>query len=300
VTEPGHIWRQIEALLAGATGRVTLVAPFIKREVFEAALAAVPTSVRDIQCVTRWSVMEVAAGVSDPEIMDIAKLDGRPNVLLCHALHAKLFLVDDRCLVGSANLTSKATGRIPQENIEILVESDAAHPEVRRLLHLIEAEAISATPELAASVRAQADLLKQSGHAAVLPGGEEQPSRWYPITRRPERIYPLYCGRGDYSPSVQEGIIRDLAHLDIPPGLSEEDFNNAVRIKLHAMPEIQGLLANGRLSNLELEKAIAQQTGATERAARRATENIAEWLKYFDHFYTAVGSWELRPGRELT
>jgi hypothetical protein len=84
-----HVWRQIEDLLATARGRVVLVAPFIKKEVFVAAVNAVTAAEAEILCVTRWSVLEVAAGVSDPEIAEIAATDDRISIRLCHDLHAK-------------------------------------------------------------------------------------------------------------------------------------------------------------------------------------------------------------------
>jgi hypothetical protein len=37
----------------------------------------------------------------------------------------------------------------------------------------------------------------------------------------------------------------------------------------------------------------------TDEQAKRATETIAAWLRHFGHFYTDVGTWEIRHGREL-
>jgi len=203
-------------------------------------------------------------------------------------------------LVGSANLTGKATGRVPHENLEILVDVALAHPEVQHLLDRIAATAIPATPEIATSVREQANLLGLNDRAVFVTGeADQRPGHWYPTTRRPDRLFPAYRGRGDFSKAVREGIVYDLAHLDIAPGLSEQDFNQAVKMRLREMPEIQGLLSDGSLGNLELQQTISAQTGAAQREAQRAAENIAAWLKYFDRYYTNVASWELRPGREL-
>ncbi|MET7400628.1 phospholipase D family protein [Dactylosporangium sp. NPDC005572] len=299
MSEAGRVWAQVENLLRPAEQRVVLVAPFIKLDVFEAAVRTVPRTVTDITCVTRWSVAEVAAGVSDTEILEAAQRDGRVAVLLCHTLHAKLFLADDRCLVGSANLTGRATGRVPQPNLEILVNVAASHPEVRHLLDRIQAMAIPATANIAASIREQADLLRKDRPMIVTGEADELPTRWYPTTRRPDRLYTAYRGRGDFSAAVREGIVYDLAHLDVAPGLDEPSFNEAVRLRLRSIQEIPGLLKDGILNSLELQEVIADHTGMDNREAQRATETIAAWLRYFDRFYTNVASWELRPGREL-
>jgi hypothetical protein len=299
MTEAGRVWAQVEELLRRAEQRVILVAPFIKLDVFEATLAVVPRRVIDVTCVTRWSVAEVAAGVSDTQIFQAAQQDGRVAVRLCHALHAKLFLADDQCLVGSANLTGKATGRVPEPNLEILVNVATTHPEVRHLLDRIDATAVAATDEVAATIQEQADLLRQDRPMIVTGETDVLPSRWYPITRRPDRLYTAYCGRGDLSAAVRKGIVYDLAHLDAAPGLDESTFNEAVRRRLRAIPEIQALLKDGVLNSLELQQLIADHTGMSRREAKRATETIAAWLRYFDRFYTNVASWELRPGREV-
>jgi hypothetical protein len=296
----GRVWRQVQAHLARATEHVQLIAPFIKLDVFQAALAAVPETVQRIDCVTRWSVAEVAAGVSDPEIVQLANGDQRIRLRLCHNLHAKLFVADAAALAGSANLTNKAMGTIPRHNLELLVETDLAHPEVQHLLQSIDQTAILATEEIAVAIREQANLLNET-NSTIIVAGENLPrvTIWYPATRRPDRLYVAYLGKADVPPAVQEGLSRDLAFLDVPPGLSETDFNETVREHLSAIPEIKRLVSGERLNNLDIQASVAERADVGDREARRITETLAEWLKYFDQFYMDVAIWELRPGQEL-
>ena len=295
----GRVWHQVQALLARATEHVQLIAPFIKLDVFQAALAAVPGAVQRIDCVTRWSVAEVAAGVSDPEIVQLARVDHRLHVRLCHNLHAKLFLADTEGLAGSANLTNKAIGTTPQHNLELLVETDLSHPEVQHLLQRIDQTAVPATQEIAAAIREQADVLNQT-NSTIIVAGENHPrvAVWYPVTRRPDRLYVAYLGKSDVPPAVREGLSRDLMFLDVPPGLGEADFNEAVRVRLSEIPEIKRLVSGERLNNLDIQASVVERAGVNEREARRITETIAEWLRYFDQFYMDVATWELRPGQE--
>ncbi|MFB7269630.1 phospholipase D family protein [Streptomyces sp. NPDC056244] len=299
-----HIWRQIEQLLAGAAKRVILVAPFIKKEVFRAALDAIPRSVTEIQCVTRWSVAEVAAGVSDPEIAEIAEADGRPTILLCHNLHAKLYLADDRCLVGSANLTGRATGRVLGSNVELLLEAGAAHSEVQRVLDAIGATSVPASSDLARQIREQADLLRADEDAprVLIVGQGPTRARWLPETRNPERLHRVYSGRyRNIGSDVLAGVLRDLAHLDVPPGLPEQAFGKAVLDCLRSMPEIRQLFDVGTLNLDDAKRELAVSGACTEEQAQRAVETIAQWLNYFDEVHLVpVGPWEIRQGREIT
>lgn len=299
-----HIWQQIEQLLTGASERVVLVAPFIKKEVFRAALAAIPRHVEEIQCVTRWSVAEVAAGVSDPEIAEIADADGRPHILLCHNLHAKVYLADDRCLVGSANLTGRATGRVPDTNVELLLKADAAHPEVQRVLDAIAATSVPASADLARQIREQADLLKADEDAprVFVAGQGPTRGRWLPETRNPERLYRVYSGRyRNIGTDVLTGVLRDLVHLDVPPGLSEQAFGEAVLAGLRSVPEIRRLFEVGTLNLDDAKRELAGSGACTREQAQRAVETIAQWLNYFDDVHLVpVGPWEIRQGKEIT
>ncbi|WP_031168022.1 phospholipase D family protein [Streptosporangium roseum] len=299
MTQPDHIWQQIEELTHHASRCVTLIAPFIKKPIFEAVVTLVPASVERIHCVTRWIPAEVAAGVSDPEIIELTASDERVHVSLCPALHAKIYIADDRCLVGSANLTGKATGRVPYANFELLVETATAHPEVQRVLGQVRAAATDATPHLAELVRKQAEFLQADESTPSIEREGLPTPRWYPATRRPENLYAFYSGQGTFASAVETGILRDLALLNIPVGLGEAEFNAAVRTRLHGMPELQKLQTGESLSNVELERAIAKHAGVNNNLARRRTENIAAWLQHFDRYYTEVGVWELRRGHEL-
>ncbi|MEV6743428.1 phospholipase D family protein [Streptomyces sp. NPDC051080] len=302
---PDHVWRQIEGLLATAHGRVVLVAPFIKKDVFKFALDAVADPDVEILCVTRWSVLEVAAGVSDPEIADLAVRDGRVKILLCHDLHAKLYIADRRCLVGSANLTAKATGLRQPRNAELLLEVPHVHPEVQLLLEYIEEHGVPASTELAHQIREQADLLREDEDSAemiVVAGSTDQDrTRWRPETRDPQRLYRIYRGaKHDFVSEILAGVVRDLAYLDVPPGLDEQNFSAAVLQRLYEMPEIGQLITEKRLNMDDLQQRVMEADGCSEAFARRAAENIGEWLKYFDEVRVVpTGPWEIRYGREL-
>jgi phospholipase D-like protein len=297
-----HVWSQIQALLSGARSRVVLIAPFIKLDVFAAALGAIPDSVRDVSCVTRWSVAEVAAGVSDPEIVQAADRDGgRCTVSIYHALHAKLILVDDVSLVGSANLTGRATGLVQPENLEILVEISSSNEEITRLLHRVS-HAVPATNELAEQIREQANMLCATAPDFVkqLAVSTDHHPPFLPVTRSPKLLYGAYRGQMSKYPSdVAAGLVTDLSTLDIPLGLDETDFNSAVRQQLRSTPMLESLFSQGRLGSVELQRHIAQNHGLADDRASRVAQNLASWLEHFEQVHSvAVGAWEIRLGPE--
>ena len=100
---------RLKSFLGKAKIRVMLCAPFIKEKVLQTILEVVPEPV-PVQIVTRWRAKEVAAGISDLEVFHIAKERSNTTLALLDDLHAKLYLADEQCLVGSANLTGRGLG----------------------------------------------------------------------------------------------------------------------------------------------------------------------------------------------
>ncbi|MGA5427878.1 phospholipase D family protein [Streptomyces koyangensis] len=302
---PDYVWGQLHELLSSASERVVLVAPFIKKEVFAAAVAALGDRDVELLCVTRWAVMEIAAGVSDPEIAEVAERDPRVSIVLCHDLHAKVYVADDRCLVGSANLTGRATGRRIPKNLEVLVEVPADHPEVRLVLDQVRRTAVPADAEMGRRLREQANLLANDEGwpdlVAVVDEVDSTPTRWRPETRMPARLSRVYRGlKCDFPHEILAGVVRDLAHLDISPGLDETAFSSAVRTRLYELAEVAALARTGSLNQVDLQRSIMEADGCEEEVAQRAAENIAEWLKYFDEVrIVQTGPWELMQGREI-
>jgi hypothetical protein len=272
---------RLYALLRQAHFRVVLGAPFIKLRPFQEALQVIPGSVKDVVVVTRWSAAEVAAGVSDPEIISAVEADGRGRVLLRHDLHAKLYVADEVCLVGSANLTGKALGTAANPNVELLVEMPSTDPHVAKVLTVLLHASQIATPGLATAVRAQADLLLE--HGLVQPGvgsGESVGQSWYPSSRAPAHLYEVYSGRtAGKSTAALAAALADLQSLDLPFGLDGAVFRAAVAARLASLPEVVALDQAGEVSVRELEEALRQRPGVTDAAD--AAEALTRWLLYF-------------------
>ena len=92
---------ELSSLLSGAQQNVLIVAPFIRSEAFSRLLDSIPIGTKTT-VVTRWRLADLLAGTSDLGIYDLSESRSIP-LYLRHDLHAKIFAVDDTCLVGPAN-----------------------------------------------------------------------------------------------------------------------------------------------------------------------------------------------------
>ena len=230
MTKPDRTQGQRIRTLFRQASHATVIAPFIKTDALRSLLEAIPARAF-IRCVTRWLPAEVAAGVSDLEVLDVLAERGTHELLLTDRLHAKLYIADNHCLAGSANVTLSGLGEANHVgNIEILVDTDLDDPAVAATLHSIESDAIPATRSIANAVRRLADVLPDTptfGFNAA----------WHPVSRHPEQAYRLYSDPpSGFLSAANRMLLADIARSNISPGLGEREFRKAVRELLRAIP----------------------------------------------------------------
>ena len=87
-------------LMRDATNRVVIVAPYMKFPTIHRLLDAIPDTVSECICITRWLPEDIASGVCDLEIFDYLA-QARGGRLLVHPhLHAKYYSNGSQSLVG--------------------------------------------------------------------------------------------------------------------------------------------------------------------------------------------------------
>ena len=269
---------RIRALFGGASGEVSVIAPFIKVDALRSLLDAIPPDTY-VHCVTRWLPREVAAGVSDPEIVDILEDRGNFTLSLVDRLHAKLYLAGERCLAGSANVTSTGLGERGDPNIEVLVETTVSDPGIAATLDEISHAKRPATRLMAQAARRLADSLTTSAEVAANP---EAP--WFPTSRRPQYAYQFYRQPpGGYRKTADRLLLADVANSDLQPGLEEEEFRSAICSLLGAIPIAKPLLA--ATEDTILTRADAHPYLSTISGDDFTTDDLwlafVNWMAYF-------------------
>lgn len=273
---------RLRALFADGGSNVGIVAPFIKVGALRSLLDVLADSVH-VRCVTRWRPREVAAGVSDPEILELFEERGNFTLSVVDELHAKLYFAGGRCLAGSANVTRAGLGEsVGGGNIEVLVETSTTDPFVAATLARIGEVERPASRSMADAVRRLADALVTSDRPIA-----DTETRWLPLSRRPDRAYRQYSiPAASFVSAADRALLEDVALANVPAGLEEEDFRESIRGLLAAMPlgarllerEEDAVVTRAELSE-ELRE-LARQAGRsfTEEDVWRA---FVEWMTYF-------------------
>ena len=270
---------RIRELLAGATQEARIIAPFIKVRTFRSLLRAVPAGAQ-LLCVTRWDAQEVAAGISDVEVLDALEERGDYRLTLVDTLHAKVYMAGGRCLVGSANVTAAGLGEGRDAgNVEVLVEKTAADPDIVALMDEIAQRERVATRAMAEAVRALARNLPADRMSVnvIAP--------WHPRSRKPELAYQFYSTPpSGFLKTADRSVVRDLGESTLPPGLSEEEFSWAIRESLAAIEPATRLLR--REGDVMLTRGEAFEY--FERAASGETTPNDLWIAFVEwmaHFF---------------
>lgn len=229
---------RIRTLFHDATDGI-IIAPFIKVDALRSLLEALPPKLQ-LRCVTRWLPQDIAAGVSDVEVLALLEQRGNATLFLVERLHAKLYIADGTCLSGSANVTFAGFGESKADgNIEVLVETAADNPDIAATLEQIEEEAIPATVAMATAVRRLADSLTTSN---AIPHPTST-TTWQPVSRHPEAAFDMYSSPpSGFLKAADQLLLSDVANCNLPPGLGRSAFRHEIRQLLQRIPMSKPLL----------------------------------------------------------
>lgn len=290
---------QLKSLCDGACNELVLVAPFMKFATLSRLLASVPDTVT-LTCVTRWRPEEIIAGVSDLEIWPFLKQRSCTSLWLRPDLHAKFYRADNRCLIGSANLTNAALGWSTASNLEILVPAKNTDHHLALFEGALLASSVYVTDDLYEQMQMIIEQLHDLNPEFLAPsleevrdGTEEEEqdkavsiAEWIPSLRDPRQLYTGYLKSPDkLIASSYKAATRDLAAFCPPQGLDRSSFEAFIGAILLQMPIIRHVDAFveiprrfGAVRDLlkTLPCARTQDFDAT-----LAWQTLMRWLQYF-------------------
>lgn len=258
---------------------IVLAAPYIKI----GTLAQIVERITGrIHVVSRWSLHDIASGVSDVECRELVMSNGG-RFFLHPTLHAKYYRFDSTVFIGSANLTAAGMGYGQNANLEVLCPA----PEDFGVSEF-EAILFGSAHELSDREAAQWTALKTRltpDSLFFLYAGTPDLSAWFPRARAPYHMWLVYTGRAHMVASSDQRILaqRDLSALSVPPSLTETHFRTWIAECLLLSPfcmdvvRIQTEVDDNRAAVSRLADAwsIAPRT-----AARRQGTALA-WLAHF-------------------
>ncbi len=290
---------ELSNLCAEANKEVLLVAPFIKAAVLERLLNEISADV-SLRCITRWFPEEIVAGVGDLEVWSLIQQRPNSSLWLKSDLHAKYYRSDDRCLVGSANLTGKALGWSDSPNLELLVTLSADEPAIKTFEKELLAGCIPVDRDLFEQVSATVKLLSEQNIDSTPRSLSEielieeklttedliSADTWLPILRNPEDLYLCYSGQTEkLSTASKIAALTELRSLTIIPNLSQKVFQAYIGTLLLQKPIIQKVdtfvKTPQRFGAVRDLLASLPCANLPDFDAERAWQTLMRWLLHF-------------------
>lgn len=268
-------------LARSARRELVLCAPFVKAGVLQKILGEVDRSTV-VTLFTRWRPEEVAAGVSDTDVLPLVREHGG-DVWLHDRLHAKFYRSESQALMGSANLTGAALGWSPTANLELLLNVDTNS--FATLEERLRQESTEATEDLAREMDDIAEHLAFLVHERPQIITEAQPGWvWVPLLRQPQDLYVAYShGFERLAVNSAAAARQDLAALECPAGLGRGQFYRVVSARLRQQPIVHYvddyLVAPRRFG--EVAEFLGAKLSLEREEAQLVWQTLMRWLLEF-------------------
>lgn len=273
----------LHALFGAAEHEIIICAPFMKEGALEKLLSSVSHRIK-LTVYTRWKLEEIAAGVSDPGIIDLVEARSGA-VWLCDELHAKYYRSDDRIVCGSANVTRRGLGWTNRSNLEILVTP--SHPGLLReeFEDQLVQQSRLATRELGEELVRLAEEMQLGGAPVPDDVDERSEKVWFPSLRSPWDLHSAYTRGPEHLSRVSgKAASRDLAILGLPLGLTRGAFYMMVFSRLITSEPVRWLddgLERGSLRFGAVLDIFARQFQISRGELREKWQTLMRWLMEF-------------------
>ncbi len=284
---------QVLEIVGAASQDVVIISPYIKSGALRRVLSVLSENLTNTICVTRWLPEDIASGACDLDLLDIVSAVRNGRLLVHPHLHAKYYRGDQRCLIGSANLTSRGLGWSTPSNVELLVELSFDFMGLQNWEADLLSSALEATKELHDQLIREVERLTSEGMPMAPPEiedgqSDEQPAtHWVPTCSTPERLWDVYSQNNRVSSmleSTRSAAIKDLRSLGPPQGLNKPLFEAYIASIMRQMPLVVAIddLATRGLSDSEARALIDNTLGTSRPYDTSDTWDVFKsWLTHF-------------------
>lgn len=128
-----EIRNQLEKELKRAENDIQIISAYCKKTAIQFVENCVANSMQRKRLMVRFSFADIVSGASDLEIYEFCRNNGW-ELYMRLDLHAKTYVFDKmRCIIGSANLTSRGVNLMEESNYEIAFLSTISDDELSRI-----------------------------------------------------------------------------------------------------------------------------------------------------------------------
>lgn len=291
MTDMEKYFAQALDVVSSAKKYVLLVSPRVQFAVLEKIMNLIPDTVRNVDCVTRWNPNKMRNRLCDPEVIDLLATRKGARLWSRKDLHAKFIRGDDRCLVGSVNLTKRSLGLQSPRNFELRIEVASHFPGLEEWESTLLAGSrlvTSGLPDEKIMETGTVGLPQLIRPSIEIDRTANRNESWIPLCPQPERLFGVYAGsigENELERSAYEQARSDLRALDPPAGCAtESDFISEISSRLMGFIffDYIFLLSRSGISDYQAVEIIVGFLDISHGIGPEdAWKTIKLWLKYF-------------------
>ena len=156
-----QIKKQIKLEIAKTTDDLQIISAYCKENAMQFIESSISVPLQRKRLMVRFTLDDILSGASDLSVYEYCKAYGW-ELYLRFDLHAKTYIFDKkRCIVGSANLTSRGIGLSHSANYEIATLAEMDNEEQSKIDRLFS-NAIQVTDDLYQQINLQVEISNQS------------------------------------------------------------------------------------------------------------------------------------------
>ena len=128
-----EIKNQLECELKRAENDIQIISAYCKKAAIQFVDECILNPMQRKRLMVRFSFADIVSGASDLEVYEFCRNNGW-ELYMRLDLHAKTYIFDNlRCIIGSANLTSRGVNLMEESNYEIAFLSTISGDEISRI-----------------------------------------------------------------------------------------------------------------------------------------------------------------------
>lgn len=265
-----------------AKDNVILVSPYVNAFALEKIISALSDEIY-IKFISRYLPDDVKSGVCDIAALDLLRERGNCKIYLNPMLHAKIYIFDNVAFSGSANLTGKGLGLSAKSNIEIMTQSSANEPAIKRICRFLLANSV----ELSENYYSEIKKIFTERALKSIDVQEQNSHVWIPTSKKPLSLWDVYVGTPPQSilGSSVKACERDIQLMELPSKIPDKDifycavksiFANSLFFKL-----IQEKIADLALHDKDAIEWISSLDTTEIDSPEDSWQATKEWIRTF-------------------
>ena len=278
-----------EALSSSMNDHNVIISPYITTSVARDFLSETSS---DVTIITNWSEINLLQGISDLDLYNYCQSKGI-ELRVLSSLHAKLYLINAKLWIGSANLTSKGMQLALNSNDECMTVIENPSTDALASIDSIIKQSILVDDSIYSQYKTWLDSQEEYSPPKIEPitltFDRTFTTNDIPQIYSPYDLHEIISNKDLYEPHVVKVAFGDVGLLRVKYSEDIEIFLSKLKVKFFQLPLVQCLLDQlttewtrfGGMRTM-IREACGGRNLVSRDDVTKVTQNLYEWIEDLD------------------